>query len=296
MRTLAKLFIIFTALLALAVAFAWRHFTAPTKPEHAPPTAAARALANDTQFTSGSQGSAPSATPATSTNVDAVAAFEALKQRAKDGDAVSQRLLAQTYEACFLPNLQRANFISTYQYMQKVNPDQAAELDRVVRLRLQKCDAVDGGAVIPIQLINGWHAQAAANGDLASRAVALARQPQPLDTTTVTQFMDDLVASGDPAAMYSLGNTLGERFASNVREPYASLVTGKNAGTSWALAACRMGYDCGPDSTAATDFCLSMGRCEGESVEALMFALAPTDQDRAALEQKIQQILDATAP
>ncbi|WP_312318814.1 hypothetical protein [Stenotrophomonas sp.] len=296
MRTLAKLFIIFTALLALAVAFAWRHFTAPAKPDHNPPTAAARSLANDTPSTSGSQGRTSSATPPTSTNVDAVAAFEALKQRAKDGDAVSQRLLAQTYEACFLPNLQRAHFISSIQYLQKVNPDQAAELERVMRLRLQKCDAVDGGAIIPMQLINGWYAQAAANGDLASRAVAFARQPRPLDTATVTQFMDDLVESGDPAAMYSLGNTLGERFASNVREPYASLVTGKNAGTAWALAACRMGYDCGPDSIAATDFCLSIGRCQGESVEALMVAMVPADQDRAALEQEIQQILDATAP
>ncbi|WP_282297831.1 hypothetical protein [Stenotrophomonas sp. PS02289] len=296
MRTLARLFIIFTALLAPEVAFAWRHFTAPAKPEHAPPTAAALSLANDSPSTTGPQYRTPSATPATSTNVDALAAFEALKQRAKAGDAVSQRLLAQTYEACYLPNVQRAHFISSIQYLQKVNPDQAAELDRVLRLRLQQCDAVDGGAIIPMQLINGWYAHAAANGDLASRAVTYARQPMPLETATVTQFMDDLVDSGDPAAMYSLGNTLGERFVSNVRGPYASLVTGQIAGTAWVLAACRMGYDCGPDSIAATDFCLSIGRCQGESVEALMFAMVLADQDRAALEQKIQQILDATAP
>lgn len=291
MRTLAKLFIIFTALLGLAVAFAWKHFTAPDKPERGPSATASPSTAQERTAKP-----SLSTTPAPAPQADAVAAFEALKQRAKGGDAVSQRLLAQTYAACFLPNLSRANFISSYQYVQKMKPEQAAEIDRVVRQRLQQCDAVEGGAIIPMQLINGWYAQAAANGDLAARAVMFSRQKEPLDTASVTQLMDDVVASGDPAAMYSIGNTAGERFASKVGEPYNALLAGPLAGTAWALAACRMGYDCGPDSLAATDFCLSISRCEGESVEELMFALAPTDADRAALEQKIQQILDAVAP
>lgn len=292
MRTLGKLFIIFTALLALAVAFAWRHFTAPATPETAPRTTTSQRPTAGTSAPALASPTHSSRIPAT----DPVTAFEALKQRAKEGDAVSQRLLAQTYEACFLANLSRANFIRGYQFVQKQNPEQAAEVDRVVQQRVRQCDAVDGGAIIPVHLINSWYAQAAANGDLASRAVMIARQPVTPDTATTTQFMEDLVASGDPAAMYSLGNSLGERFASHVGEPYRALASGPLSGMAWAVAACRMGYDCGPDSMAATSFCLSLSRCQGETVEELMFAIAPDDKQRQALEQKVQQILDAVAP
>ncbi len=292
MRTLGKLFIIFTALLALAVAFAWRHFTAPTTPETASRTTASQRPTAGTSAPAPASPTHSSRTPAT----DPVTAFEALKQRAKEGDAVSQRLLAQTYEACFVVNLHRERFLQMYQRARQDRPEQVATLDHLTQQRIEQCNAVDDGAIIPQELIRGWYAQAAENGDLAARAVEYAVKRTPLDAPTATRFLEDIVTSGDPAAMHSLGNVMGGTVTENVGEPYKELVSGPLAAAAWSLAACRMGYDCGPDSTDIGNFCMLVGRCLGETSEEMVFATVKSDADRAALEQKIQQILEAVGP
>ncbi|WP_313461285.1 hypothetical protein [Stenotrophomonas sp.] len=294
MRTLGKLFIIITALLALAVAFAWKHFTKPAPAEQAsaatidpsagPTSAQSRTTTPGTRSTS-----APAA-------VDAARAFQSLKQCAKAGDAVAQRLLAETYDACLVPNLFRDRFLQWNERARQDRPEQAAELDRIAQKRIALCDAVDGGAIIPQELIRGWYEQAAANGDLAARARGYGMQRTPLDAATATQLLDDVVASRDPAAMRSLGATLTSSITANIGDPYRGLVTGPLAGEAWVLAACRMGYDCGPDSMDMANLCLLGGRCLGESSEEMMFATTKTDAERAALEQKIQQILEAVDP
>lgn len=297
MRTLGKLFIIITALLALAVAFAWKHFTKPALAAQAsaatigPPTGTTSAQHRTTTASTRSA-SAPIAESA----VDKAQAFQSLKQRAKAGDAVAQRLLAETYDACLVPNLFRDRFLQWNERARQDRPEQAAELDRIAQKRIELCDAVDGGAIIPQELIRGWYEQAAANGDLAARARGYGMQRTPLDAATATQLLDDVVASRDPAAMRSLGATLTSSITANIGEPYKGLVSGPLAGEAWVLAACRMGYDCGPDSMDMGNLCLLGGRCLGETSEEMMFATTKTDAERAALEQRIQQILDAVSP
>ncbi len=297
MRTLGKLFIIITALLALAVAFAWKHFTKPspaaqTSAATIPPSTGATSAQHRSTLSSARQAPAPTATSA----ADRAQAFQALKQRAQDGDPVAQRLLAQTYDACFMINVDRQRFVAGYQHMRMNNPEQAATMDRLAKQRLELCDAVDDGAIIPIELVRGWYAQAAENGDLAARAMDYALQQTPLDRPTATRLLEEVVTSGDPAAMYGLGSALGGNVTENVGEPYKELVSGPMASYAWILAACRLGYDCGPDSRDVSYFCLMVGRCLGETSEEMWFAMMKTDAERAALEQKIQQILDAVTP
>lgn len=297
MRTIGKLFIILTALLALAVAFAWKHFTKPAPAAQASTviTAPSGSRAPAQHFSTGtSTRSAAESLPAFA--VDKAQAFQSLKQRAKAGDAVAQRLLAQTYEACFMINIDRQRFVAGYQQTRMREPGKAATMDRLAQQRIELCDAVDDGAIIPTELIKGWYAQAAANGDLAARAMDYALQRTQLDPPTATRFLEDVVTSGDPAAMYSLGRGLGGNVTKNVGEPYKELVSGPLAAEAWMLAACRMGYDCGPDSADVASFCLMVGRCLGETTEEMTFAMVKTDAERQALERKIQQILDAVSP
>lgn len=45
-----------------------------------------------------------------------VEAFEDLKQRAKAGDALAQRLLAETYEGCYFINIDREKFMGNLDF------------------------------------------------------------------------------------------------------------------------------------------------------------------------------------
>lgn len=287
------LFLIVPLLLALAVYLRWHHASAPT------PLALAAHAANVPTTDRASTGRA-SAQLTTSEAASGAAAkaqsFESLKQRAKAGDAVVQRLLADAYEACFVVNLDRQHLLRIHQRIKQEKPEQAALLEHTLQQRMAQCDAVDGGAIIPRELIDGWYAQAAANGDLPARIMDYARRGAPLDADIATQLLEEVVASGDPAAMYSLGSALGSGIETNLRDPYRSLAADPVAGQAWSLAACRLGYPCGPDSTDVGNFCLLLGRCLGESAEEMVFAVAKSDAEREALEQKIQQILDAVSP
>jgi len=286
------LFLIVPLLLALAVYLNWHHASAPS------PMGKAAHAANvpTTDRASTGRASAQLTTSEAASGAAAKASFESLKQRAKAGDAVAQRLLADAYEACFVVNLDRQHLLRIHQRIKQEKPEQAALLEQTLQQRMAQCDAVDGGAIIPRELIDGWYAQAAANGDLPARIMDYARRGTPLDADTATQLLEEVVASGDPAAMYSLGSALGGGIEKNLRDPYRSLAADPVAGQAWSLAACRLGYPCGPDSTDVGNFCLLLGRCLGESAEEMVFAVAKSDAEREALEQKIQQILDAVAP
>lgn len=296
MRTLGELFII-TALLALAVAFTWKHFTksAPNAQSTAatigPPASTTPAQHRTTHHRM--------ATASTSAPVvDKAQAFQALKKRAKAGDAVAQRLLAQAYDACFVMNVDRQRIMTGIhqQLRTMTNPEHASTLERLARARAEQCDAVDDGDFVPRELVIGWFAQAAENGDLPAQAMSAAFQHKQYDTASATRLLEDVVASGDPAAVYSLGSVLGGSLADNMGEPYKSLVTGPTASYAWILAGCRMGYDCGPDSTEVGNMCLLSNRCLGESYEQMVFATTQTQQERDELERHIQRVLDAVTP
>lgn len=281
-------------LLALAAALTWHHTSAPVptaKAAHAAGTPAATTHARTPR--AGAQLTTSELASGAAANAQS---FESLKQRAKAGDAVAQRLLADAYEACFVVNLDRQHLLRIHQRIKQEKPEQAALLEHTLQQRIAQCDAVDGGALIPRELIDGWYAQAAANGDLPARIMDYAHRRTPLDADTATRLMEDVIASGDPAAMYSLGSALGSGFVENLREPYRSLAADPMAGEAWSVAACRLGYPCGPDSTDMGNYCLLVGRCLGETAEELVFAVAKSDAERAALERKVQQIVDAVSP
>ena len=296
MRTLGKLFIIMAALLALGAAFVWKHLTASATPEQLTAESASQPFTSATSSAQHSQGLPRLAAPTATLAAERVKAFESLKQRAKAGDAVAQRQLAQAYDACFVVNLDRQRFVTGYEALRMREPEHAAVLDHLAQQRMAQCDAVDGGAIVPMELIRGWYAQAAQNGDLFARAMDNALNLRPYDTARATRLMDDVVASGDPAAVYALGGNMSETMVENMGEPYRALVTGPEASTAWMLAGCRMGYDCGPESTEIVNLCLLSNRCLGETYEEMVFATLKSDAERQALERKIQQVMDAVTP
>jgi len=241
----------------------------------------------------------PSDAPVTSTanllSVEArrVKEFEELKQRAKAGDAVAQRLLADTYEACFIVNIDRENFLKGLDYNRQMIrvPAQLSILEETAQERFTQCGAVDGGAIIPLALIRGWYAQAAENGDLAARLTDNAYHRKTLDAAESSALLEEVLASNDPAVVFAMGATLGASYLAAQNDPAYALVSGERAGNAWMVAACRMGYDCGPSSALMATLCLGTNGCTGEDFETFWKRELPSDAERRDLERRVTEIL-----
>ncbi len=222
-----------------------------------------------------------------------VEAFEALKQRAEAGDAVAQRLLAQTYADCLFVNLDREAFKSSLEIKKNLLNDDASKqlMERAASERIAECDAVEGGDPLPLDLSPRWFAKAAENGDLAARAMVRANNLNRQDPAETAQLLEEVLASGDPAAVFTFGLSLRNGFATSNSEPSEPLATGELATKAWMVAACRMGYECEPSGRVMNSACLNVEGCTGEDVETYLRRELPTDGERAELERRVSEIL-----
>lgn len=223
----------------------------------------------------------------------AVENFDDLKRRAKAGDAVAQRLLADTYESCFIVNIDREGFLKGMEVFKGMmsDPAQTAALDQTAQERYLRCASVDDGAIIPLALISGWYAQAAENGDLAARLKDNAQNRKKLDAAESTRLIEEVLASNDPAAVFAMGSTVGSNYHGSPGDPAETLMTGDQASQAWQVAACRMGYDCGASSVLMGNVCLGMGGCTGEDYETYVRRVLPGDLERRDLERRVTNIL-----
>lgn len=219
--------------------------------------------------------------------------FEDLKRRAKAGDAVAQRLLADTYEACFMVNLDRENYLKSLDtYRQMIRPPaQLSILENTAQERFARCGAVDGGAIIPLALIRGWYAQAAENGDLAARLSDNAHKQKKLDAAESSALLEEVLASNDPAVVFAMGATLGTNYLVAPGDPAYGLLRGEQAPNAWMVAACRMGYDCEPSGTLMGTLCLGINACTGEDFETFWKRSLGSDAERRELERRVTEIL-----
>lgn len=226
-------------------------------------------------------------------DVNRVKTFEDLKQRAKAGDAVAQRLLADTYEGCYFVNIDRDKFMGSLDFNKQMirAPAQLSVLEQVADERFAQCGAVDGGAIVPMQLITGWYAQAAENGDLAARLTDNAFKRKRLDTAEAAEQLEEVLGSNDPAAVFAMGTTLHSNYPASAGGPAAGLMTGEHAGDAWMVAGCRMGYDCGPSGDLMGTLCLLQNACTGEDFEVYLKRAMMNEAERRELERRVTEIL-----
>lgn len=222
-----------------------------------------------------------------------VKAFNDLKRRAKAGDAVAQRLLAQTYDACYMLNFDRKMFFDELEVKRGLikDPSQARLLDQTARERALQCDAVDGGVMIPSAQIRGWYAQAAENGDLAARLMDNAMKQKKPAAAESAQLFEEVLASNDPAAILAMSSATGGNYHLDAGDPLEVLITGEQASWSWMVAACRMGYDCEPSGAFMGFWCLQTIACAGDDFESFVKKSLQRDADRRDLERRVTEIL-----
>lgn len=230
--------------------------------------------------------------------------FLALKQRADAGDPASQRLLADAYDRCMYVN-QYSDNPNAEQYKERIQrriqsaetEEEATVLGRLLPHVLQECAAVEGGAPIDWDDMRLLYAQAAQGGDLPARVTeTLFNLQQPLGEVQAAALLEDVLASNDPAAVFALGAAIGESRGMQVAEPYTPLAEGELAGRAWQVAACRMGFDCGPESPPASRLCLLQGWCYEGTFEQATRRRLGTDAEREALDRQVEAILRAMPP
>lgn len=136
--------------------------------------------------------------------------------------------------------------------------------------------------------------EAAQAGSLAAEA-ALMAQGQPLQPTT--EYQRDLVQrvkdSNDPEAYSALSPGMG--IAASGRAELADQVAGTQfAELSWQLAACRLGMDCGPESTLMTSYCANGGICSRDphqDFERFVFDAAVPRQGADVINEMIDSLM-----
>jgi len=225
-----------------------------------------------------------------------VRVFKELKQRAEAGDAVAQRLLAETYADCLFVNLERDEFLTGVENRKRLLSDEAQVrvLEQAARERIGKCDAVDVEDATRLELAAQWFATAADNGDLAARAMVRASNLNRQDPAETAQFLEEVLASGDPAAVFMFGGTLRQGAPAGKGGPSEPLATGELATQAWMVAACRMGYECGPSGRVVETICLEMSDCAGEDLETYVQRQLRDEAQREELERRVGEILALT--
>ncbi len=225
--------------------------------------------------------------------------FLALKQRADAGDPASQRLLAQAYDRCMYinPNVGQYNERIQRSIRSAETEEKATVLGYLLQHALQECAAVEDGAPIDWEDMRLLYAQAAKGGDLPARVTETVFNPQPpLSEVQAAALLEEVLASDDPAAMFALGDAMGEFLGMQVAEPYTALAEGELAGRAWQVAACRMGLECGPESPPASRLCLLQGWCYEGTFEQATRRRLGSDTEREALDRRVEAILRAMPP
>ena len=218
-------------------------------------------------------------------------AFQALKQRARQGDPKAQRELAQIYDVCYMANFSPETFMED-QAVKARMMQSAEDAERLIRLSqtlADNCREVDGGVMIPLQQMLGWYAQAAENGDLAATAMHYAIGGKNPSSVERQALVEAVIASGDPAAVFMLGNAAPPELmqATGGASDDADKQLTSNA---WMIVGCEMGYPCDASSLAMVHFCTHAGYCKGGTFEDMVRSYDGPVSDPERLDAKIEQI------
>lgn len=213
--------------------------------------------------------------------------FDDIAGRAEAGDPTAQRLLGQRYLDCLPFSLSPETHKETLRDLAQRRglPEATATLATTGVERL--CGGIDSGQPIPLDAGLLWLEQAAKSGDLVAQAKLAARKPNETSPGEVNDLLVSAIQESNPDALLSAAPLLGATKKAGIDPQFAAYVGSANDEYAWAIAACRMGADCGPNSHIMTEICLSSLYCNYSTYEQFIRAELLPD---AQLE-RVNQIL-----
>lgn len=209
----------------------------------------------------------------------AVESFQDIARRAEAGDPVAQRLLGERYIACMAFSLSPETHKETLRELARMRglPESTATMVTAGVERL--CGGIDGGEPIPLEAGELWLEQAARSGDLVAQAKLAARKPNSTEPEEVNNLLVSAIQESNPNALLAAAPLLGATSKDGIDPEFAAFVGNPNDEYAWAIAACRMGADCGPNSQIMTEICLSSLYCNYSNYEQFIRAeLLPDGQ------------------
>ncbi|HET8818277.1 MAG TPA: hypothetical protein VFM73_01885, partial [Xanthomonadaceae bacterium] len=117
-----------------------------------------------------------------------------------------------------------------------------------------------------------WLEQAAKAGDLVAQAKLAARKPNETPPDEVNDLLASAIQESNPDALLSAAPLLGATSKQGIDPRFAAYVGSPNDEYAWAIAACRMGADCGPNSHVMNEICLSSLYCDYSNYEQFIRA------------------------
>lgn len=217
---------------------------------------------------------------------------EELQSEALQGNLFSQAELAKIYSECQNIAAVGMRWNESVKAMAIARGEYGLRAERILEDHAQKCAQLDNGEVIPADSWKEWAALAANNGDLTTSVMLAASSFSASLMPHDEKIVEEVIASGNPEALFELSNLMWRAPAPDSRwETHAG---SQAAAQSWAVAACRLGHDCGPDSKVMRQLCTSLGVCRQTNYEQYVIQELLTPRERRAFEQQVSEITTRT--
>jgi hypothetical protein len=208
---------------------------------------------------------------------------------ADGGDAQAQRVLSEMYSDCQMYSLDHAAFVFYVRSISGGREDLPPRAAMMLRDLVDVCDQLDGGEPIPGNAAKEWRALAARNGDAIALAQDLYMRFDDIKPDEMAGFVDLLIANGDANALLELSNLMARPVA--LGDNIDPRLSGSQSATaSWAIAACRRGASCAPNSRIMRQLCLFNGICDSPSFEDFVINSMVTPMGRKEIEENVNLI------
>ncbi|MBN6152616.1 hypothetical protein JR065_19975 [Xanthomonas sp. AmX2] len=190
-----------------------------------------------------------------------------LRGAADAGDAEAAWLVSRVYDYCAGYAMNPDGYAADTRAIRDAQLSTSANMAQARERVGRRCAGFVPGDGLTRQAIVAQRVQAARGGNLAAEAALLALgMPLQRSPGYKRDLVERVQASGDPDAYLALAPAMG--LAASGDDSLDERVAGTAfTELAWQLAACRLGLDCGPDSSLMTSYCANGGICSQDPTQ-----------------------------
>lgn len=216
-----------------------------------------------------------------------------LQQQADRGDIEAQRELGLAYERCFPVLASSADeYLKGIRSMAEHLSTEAERelLIGAAQFRLEQCQSLDHGQIIPAEAARLWLDLAAQGGDLPAQAMAAVRSKGTTEPSRVSVAWERALAASDGRALYAL---VGNEESSGFTRHLGSIVEPGDAVAVMSVVGCRTGASCQPGGEVMLDLCLNAFHCSDRGFEDLIWQHGQLGDRGPAVHAQVDSVLRA---
>jgi hypothetical protein len=218
--------------------------------------------------------------------------MQELRERAERGDISGAAALAELEDECSMFISSQGDRSQVPRIMQKRKPSIKPWMDAMLARTATRCQRFTKSELEPRKQVHDRLVDAAGQGSASAKARLLMMNMdlKQIPDNVLVRTVNDIIASGDPAAFADLSNVMGVRLQG--REQLFDVPAGSEvAGDAYLFAACELGLDCGPNSRILANLCFNGIGCGYPSIKALVQDTMLTPEYYRAMQKDVPLIL-----